>query len=124
MTRLFSSILALGLFTAAASPTPAHAQIQVRIGSGGYQNGYGPRYYGGYRPNYYGGYGQRNYGVYGPRYNQNHQSFIGGYGPNNNRYPIYGAGPYGNPTYFYGQPYGTAYNPGGVGVYSNFNDGW
>lgn len=129
MTRLYISVLALGLCAAAVAPENAEAQVPVlgvQIGRGGYYNGYGRGYYGGYGRGYYRGYPPATF--------QNGPGFSGGYGVGNNGYSIYGAAPYGygNGNYnngydnsgYYGQSYGSAYNPMGFGVYSNFTNGW
>ena len=124
MSKMFISMLAFGLMVTAVPSKRVEAQIQIRLG-GGYNNGYRPRYYRAPGPNYYNGYGQDYYSGYGPSYIANRQGFSSGYGLGNNRYSVYGAGPYayGNPAY-YGQSCGPTYNPGGFGVYSNFNNGW
>lgn len=129
MTRFCISILAFGLFATFVPVTNVDAQIPVlgvQIGRGGYYNGYGRGYYGGYGRGYYRG--------YAPAYVANGPGFSGGYGVGNNGYSTYGANPYGygNGNYYngysypgyYGQTYGSAYNPLGFGVYSQFTNGW
>lgn len=123
MTRLWISVLALGLFVAAVPQTPLDAQIPVmgrQIGRG-YYNGYGRGYYGGYGRGYYRGYAPA-YNVYGPGYGLGYGS---GYSAGNNGYSTFGVGPYGYGNMgFSGQPYQSAFTPSGYGAYQPFTYGW